>query len=355
VAVELQMRAGAIRGRLSRRAFVAGGAAVGTCAAVLTVVDAYRRSARAGSVVQARIGVFGGTSYENNRYLYDPWVAALRQLGYIEGQNLSIEWRWTDALSGTDPDGDLRELAADLLQVPVDLILAANTQSARAAMQMTTTTPIVMVSPVAPVESGLVASLVHPGGNVTGVAGSRPGLAEKRLELLSQVVPDANRVAVIWNPTEPASHTDWLEVQRAASRLDITLTAFEATHADALSSVLQAVADDGARALLVLQHPLFHVNRKRIVAFATTSRLPTVSFSGQWVELGLLMAYGPNGPAYYRTAATVVDKVLRGRNPADLPVELPTVFDLLVNAHTIEALGLSVPPDVAAQVTDWVR
>jgi putative ABC transport system substrate-binding protein len=339
---------------LRRRAFVSGAAGLGSVAVAMAVLRGREVRSSVSQRARVRIGVLGGSTYASTAPGFEMFVQVLRDLGYVEGQNLAIEWRFTGGAVGAEAEESFFQQAVELAHMPVDLLVPNSTQSTRAAMKATTTIPIVMVSPVAPVESGLVTSLTHPGGNVTGVAGSRPGLAEKRLELLSHVIAGTQRIGVLWNPTEPGSNGDWLEVTQAASRLGLTLTGFEAGHAEELERILQALAEGHYDGLVVLQHPLFTANRQQIVASLVRSRLPTVTFSATWVELGVLMAYGPNGPASYRIAAMLVDKILSGRSPSALPVELPSSFDLHVNARAAQALGLVIPPDVAAQVTKWV-
>jgi putative tryptophan/tyrosine transport system substrate-binding protein len=277
-------------------------------------------------------------------------LQGLSEAGYRDGDNIAIHWRSTAGREDRFP-----ELAAELVSLPVDLIMTTSTQGTRAAMEATHTIPIVMSSPVAPIESGLVTSLAHPGGNVTGLAGSLPGLQEKRLELLEGMLTRLSRVAAVWNPTEPASHGLWTEAQGAGRRLAIQLDGFEAGGPEQLPVALARVATQRPDAVLFIQHPLFIVNRGIIVAWAAAQRLPAMYFDVQFVLGGGLVAYSANVLDLQRRAGTIVDKVLKGRRPGDLPVELPAKFDFTVNVSSADSLGITVPPDVAAQVTEWVQ
>ena len=272
----------------------------------------------------------------------------LRDLGYVPGQHFTVEERHADG-----SEERLLDFAAELVALPVDIILAAGTQAALAAKQATTTVPIVMVSSD-PVGSGLVASLARPGGNVTGVTGLAVQLAAKRLELLTAVLPGASRVAVLWNPADPPRLTEFQETQGAAEALGVRLQSLEVQEAGELAAAFAAATLEGAEALIVLGDPFTVAHRTRIVELAAQSRLPAMYRDRPFVEAGGLMGYGANPYEPYRRLATYVDKILKGARPADLPVEQPMRFDFVINATTAHALGLTIPPHVLLQATEVI-
>jgi putative ABC transport system substrate-binding protein len=212
-----------------------------------------------------------------------------------------------------------------------------------------------MVTPIRPIESGLVASLARPGGNVSGLAGSVAGLVEKRLQLLVEAVGTPRRVGVLWNPSDPATQAEWREVQAAADRIAVELEPGEMLISADVVSALEIIGRTQPQALLALQHPQILLARQDVVNFAASRQLPAVYFAREFSDAGGLMSYGPNLPDLSRRSATFVDKILKGRNPADLPIELPTTFEFVVNRRTAEAQGIRFPPDLAAQVTEWVQ
>jgi putative ABC transport system substrate-binding protein len=237
----------------------------------------------------------------------------------------------------------------------VDVLLAGGTPAALAAKDATTTIPIVMAGVGDPVGSSLVASLARPGGNVTGVSVLQPEVVGKQLEFLKDVRPTVSRVAVLWNPDNPGA-VPWMpEAEAAAQRLGVQLHILEARGPDAFDGAFAAMTSADAGALLVMGDPMFRQHRSRLVALEATSRLPAVHNDRAYVEAGGLLCYGANHPDGYRRAATYVDKILKGAKPADLPVEQPTTFELVINLKTAQALGLTIPPSLLLQATEVIR
>jgi len=275
----------------------------------------------------------------------------LRDLGYVEGRNIVIEYRWAHSSFERLPD-----LAAELVRLKVDIIVAVVTQASLAAKNATGTIPIVMVGVSDPVGSGLIASLGRPGGNITGTSGMAAELVGKQLELLKETLPKVSRVAALWNPANPVFQALQLRETKAAARaLRVQLQILEARGPDELDRAFAAMTRERAGALLVLGDPVFTLHRKRIADLGAKRRLPVVSGTREFAEAGGLMAYGPNYPDMYRRAATFVDKILKGTKPADLPVEQPTRFELVVNMKTAKALGLTFPPSVMIRVDHAIQ
>jgi putative ABC transport system substrate-binding protein len=265
----------------------------------------------------------------------DRFRQALRELGYVEGQNIVIEYRWAEGRVERFP-----ALAAELVRLKVDLIVAAATPHARAAKQATTTIPIVVMAMQDPVKDGLVASLARPGGNVTGSTFLGPELVAKRLALLKEAVPKVSRVAGLWHIGGYAEHTrqDMVEEVESAARglgVQLQLVGAEAPHD--LASAFSAMARERVDALTVLPSPMFYGERRRIVDLAAKHRLPAMYNAREFMDLGGLMTYGANVLDLNRRAATYVDKILKGAKPADLPVEQPTRYELLINLKTAKA------------------
>ena len=276
-----------------------------------------------------------------NSHLADAFRRGLRDLGYTEGQNLVIEWRYAEGKRERLP-----ALAAELVKLKVDVIVAWNTPAAEAAKQVTGTVPIVAVTPADPVGSGLVASLARPGGNVTGLTILAPELSGKRLQLLKEVVPRASRVAVLWNPAHPIAAVYLRETEVAARALGVQLQVLEARVPNDFASAFSAMTKERAQALVVLPDPMSFVNRRQLLELAAKNRLPLIADPREFAEDGGLMAYGTNYADLFRRAATYVDKILKGAKPGDLPVEQPTKFELIINFKTAKALGLTIPQSV---------
>ena len=262
----------------------------------------------------------------------------LRELGWVEGQNIVIEYRYAEGQIDRLPS-----LAEELVGLKVDLIAASPTAPALAARNATRTIPIVGMSLTEPVELGLVTSLARPGGNVTGVTyGLDTHIFGKQLELLKESVPKIRRVAVLSNPS-PAQPLMISNVKTAARSLALQLQILEAREPGNFDNAFAAMAKERAGAVLMLGDPIFFLHRVRLAELALKNRLPSMSTQGQWVDAGGLMSYGPNLPDVYRRAATYVDKILKGAKAADLPLEQPTKFELVINTKTAKALGLTLP------------
>jgi putative tryptophan/tyrosine transport system substrate-binding protein len=265
----------------------------------------------------------------------------LRQLGYIEGQNIHVEYRYAAGRVER-----LSELAAELVGLKVDVIIAANTQSIEATRRATKTIPIVFQVTFDPVASGFVASLARPGGNLTGLTTLNQEVAGKRVELLKEVMPRISRVAVLRNPTNSGSLFAVKETETAADQLGIRLQVLEVGSAEKLDDAIQAATKERAGALILIPDNLFVRQQGRIIDLVMKNRLPTMFGESESVEVGGLMYYGANLPDLFRRAATYVDKVLKGAKPADLPVEQPTKFELVINLKAAKQIGLTIPQRV---------
>ena len=282
----------------------------------------------------ARIGMLGPAAGDP---LVEAFKQGLRELGYVDGRNLRIEYRWTAGRTERLP-----ELAADLVRHKVDVIVASS-QAAVAARQATTTIPIVMPIITDPVRLGLVASLARPGGNATGFATQNDELPGKWMELARETVPKVTRVAVFVHPTYDGG-VQAKAAEAAARSLGVRLQALNVERSDDLATAFADVQRHQAEALIVSSSPLFYTNRTRIVEFAATHRLPTIYHQSEFVvSSGGLMSYGPDFRDLFRRSATYVDKILKGARPGDLPVEQPTKFELVINRRTAKALGLRIP------------
>ena len=295
----------------------------------------------------ARIGYLS-PNLASSPHLRDAFLQGLRDLGYVEGRNVVIEYR--------DAEGKLERLpalAAELVALKVDVIfVGGGTRVTLAAMQATKTIPIVFTGVGDPVTSGLVTNLAGPGGNVTGLSSLAPELVGKRLELLKQAVPGVSRVAVLWLPGALGERTDkdmLTGADVAARALGVRLQFVEARGPDEFARAFSDMSSARAGALTVLPSNRFLREHRRLVDLAAKNRLPAVYTSREFVDAGGLMSYGANQPDLFRRAATYVDKVLKGAKPADLPVEQPTKFELVINLKTAKALGLEVPPLLIAQ------
>jgi putative tryptophan/tyrosine transport system substrate-binding protein len=265
--------------------------------------------------------------------LLEAFRQGLRDLGYVEGRNMRIESRYAESQEDRCP-----ALAAELVRLPVDVLVAAGTAPIQAAQHATSTIPIVMAWGTDPVAQGFVASLARPGGNITGLSAMRHDLLGKQLELLTQMVPTASRIAVLTNPANPANVLQMREVQRAAQVVGVQLHVLEARSPDDLERVFAALPREGVHALLL------NWARTDAVALALQSRLAAMYNGRRDVEAGGLMSYGPSQPDMHYRAAYYVDRLLKGTPPADLPVEQPRKFELVLNLKTAQALGLTMPP-----------
>ncbi len=298
----------------------------------------------------ARIGWLSTGSPASHSNLLAAFREGLQQLGYLEGQNVAIEYRWAEGRLGRLP-----ELAAELVRLKVDVIVAAGTPGVLAAKQATPTIPIVMAVGGDPIGSGAVASLARPGGNVTGLSNLAEDLIGKLLELLKGAVPRASRVAVLLNPANPVHATFWRETETAARVLGVRLLRLEAREPNEFDGVFAAMIRDRAGAAVVLPDPMFLTERRRLADLAAKSRLPAIYGFREHAEAGGLMSYGVNLRESYRRAATYVDKILKGAKPADLPVEQPTRFELVINMKTAKALGLTFPPSIMVRADQVIQ
>ena len=273
-----------------------------------------------------------------------------RELGYIEGKNIAIEWRYAEGKEDRVP-----KLAAELVQMNVEIIVTDGTNVTRAAKNATKTIPIVMASDADPVGNGFVASLARPGGNVTGLVNLLAGLSGKRLEILKEAIPGISRVGVLWNPENPSSISAFKETQEAAQALAMQLQSLEVHGPDEFEGAFQAATKRQARALSVVSDSLMFNNRRRLLELAAKHRLPTMHTQSLWVEAGALMSYGTYFPDLYRRAASYVDKILKGAKPADLPVEQPIKFELVINLKTAKQIGLMIPQSVLYQADKVIK
>ena len=321
---------------MDRRAFLAG-------AAALLATPGAIEAQPAGKVW--RIGVLSsGSPSATAMGRIDAFKRGLRELGYVEGRNIVIESRWGEGKYETLPG-----LAAELVRLKMDVILTAAVPAIRAAKGATGTIPIVMAVVVDPVETGLVASFARPGGNITGLSVRTPELVGKQLGLLKEIVPKASRVAVLWNPGNLGNPPQLRAAELAARTLGMRLQSLEARNPREIDSAFAAMTREAAAALVVLVDVMFIDHRTRIADLAATRRLPAVYGQLEHVESGGLMAYAPNFLDNYGRAAVFVDKILRGANPGDIPIEQSTKFELVINLKTAKALGLAIPRSVLLQ------
>jgi putative ABC transport system substrate-binding protein len=270
-----------------------------------------------------------------------PWSAAfvqrLRELGWIEGRNVAIEYRWAEGRAER-----FAEIAAEFVRLKVDVIVTHSTPPVVAAKQATSLIPIVFANAGDPVGNGLVASLARPGGNITGLSLQQTDAAGKRLDLLREVVPGLRRLAIMANVGNPAGVLEMEEIQATARALGLEVTALEIRRGEDITLAFETLKS-GADALYISPDALINTNRTRINTLALGARVPTMSSIREYVAAGTLMSYGANLPDLWRRAAELVDKILRGAKPADIPVEQPTKFDLVINITTAKALGLAIP------------
>jgi putative tryptophan/tyrosine transport system substrate-binding protein len=297
-----------------------------------------------------RVGYVGAGSTATAGHHARAFVEGLRQHGYVEGQNVAIEYRWAEGKLERLP-----ALVADLVHLNVDVMVSSATPAIRVAQEQTSTIPIVMAGVTDPVGAGFVASLAQPGGNITGLTHLHPDLAGKRLELLKETVPGLSRVAVLWNPNHPGQPRVFSDTLVAAQALQMTLISMEARNRDQLEAVLVAIGQERPQALLELCDPLTFFHRELIVQAAAQHRLPAIYCFKEWVDAGGLISYGTDFAELFRRAATYVDKILKGAKPADLPVEQPTKFVLVINLKTAEALGITIPPMLLFQADEVIR
>jgi putative ABC transport system substrate-binding protein len=324
---------------VNRRAFIGGVAVL----AVLLRVDAQAMAK------MPRIGLLRTNARDAPDPATDGFRQGLQELGYVEGQSIQLESRWAEGR----PDR-LSALAAQLVALNVDVIVTGGEQAIRAARQATRTIPIVMGASNDPVGAGLVASLGRPGGNITGMTILSGELSRKRLELLKDMLPRVSRIAVMYNPAFPGTALDLGQTRDAAQALGLTLEDVEVHRAADLETAVTIVRQR-VEAVVPLADPFFTAHRARILDLTARHRLPGMYYWREFAEAGGLMAYGPNLLDLYRRAAMHVDRILKGARPADIPVEQPTKFELVINLKTAKALGLRIPPSLLARADQVIE
>jgi putative ABC transport system substrate-binding protein len=332
-----------MRGRVKRRKFIAlvGGA--------IACPMGVRAQQQAGKV--PRIGFLSLTSPSDRPPLLDAFRQGLRELGWVEAQNIVIDYRYAEGRVDRLPD-----LAAELVRLKVDLMLSWGTQGVTAARNATETIPIVMIAVRDPVGIGLIASLARPGGNVTGVSGyAGLEIVAKQLELLKETVPKIRRVALLSNPTNAYHQLAIREVNLQAQSLGVLLQLLEAQGPNEFDGAFAAMAKERVGALLVLSDAMLNSHATRLADLAARSRLPAAYGVRESVEAGGLMSYGPSFLDLFRRSAGFVDKILKGAKPADLPVEQPTKFELVINLKAAKAIGLEVPPLLIARADELIE
>ena len=296
------------------------------------------------------IGILvGGTTTST-----EPNLVAFRErlgeLGYIEGKNISFELRRAEGKSKQVP-----LFAAELVRLKVDIILASSTGVAVAVKDATSTIPVVMTNVTDPVGIGLISSLSRPGGNITGVTHLNADLAGKRLELLTETIPGFSRIAILWNRTDPGTELHFKETSAAAQALRLQLQSLEVKSVDEFDGAFKAAVKNRADALVPLAFPIIQARLRQIAELGLKNRLPTIYDRSAFIDAGGLMSYGPNILDTFRRAAAYVDKILKGAKPADLPVEQPTKFELVINLKTAKQIGLTIPPNVLARADRVIR
>jgi putative ABC transport system substrate-binding protein len=288
-----------------------------------------------------RIGYLTSNTSSAELPRLDAFRQALRDLGHVEGENIAIEYRHAEGKFDRLPG-----LAAELVGLKVDVLVGVTTNAVQAAKNASRTIPIVFTGVSDPVAAELVDSLARPGGNLTGFTNIAPVLSGKRLELLKETVPKLSRVAVLWDPRSPGSVPQWKETELAATELGLRLYSMEASTVDEYEGAFKEAVKARSGALAVTLNPVSNSNQKPIADLAIKNRLPTMCARGDYVDNGCMISYGPSYVAEGRDAARYVDKILKGTKPADLPVEQPMKFELVINLKTAKQIGLPIPPSV---------
>jgi putative ABC transport system substrate-binding protein len=297
-----------------------------------------------------RIGYLAAVTATADTPRLEAFRQGLREFGYVEGQNVVIDYRHESGAFERLPDA-----AAELIRQKPDVLVAVTTNAAQAMRRATSTIPIVFMGVTDPVTAGLVESLARPGGNATGITNIAAILTGKRLELLKETLPPLSRVAVLWDPRAPGSVPQWEESQLRARELGLQLYSMEVSSADAYEAAFKEAVEARNTALWVTLNPLANSNQKRIADLAVNHRLPSICARSDYADNGCMMSYGPGYGTEGRDGARYVDRILRGAKPADLPVEQPMKFELVINMHTAEMLGLTVPASVLFQAERVIR
>jgi len=298
----------------------------------------------------ARIGYFIVAFPSTAPARLDAFRQGLRERGYVEGKNILIEYRYAEGKLDRLP-----ALAAELVRLQVDIIVSGGALTTRSAKQATMTIPIVMAADNDPVRNGFVASLARPGGNVTGLASLTPEISGKRLDILRETIPSLSRLAVLGSSTEPGNTLSLRETQVAAAEFGVKLLYFDVADSNNVRAAFQAASKARADAILLLSGTVVNQRRTEIVHLALKSRLPAIYYSPVWVEDGGLMSYGPSFSDLNRRAAYFVDRILKGAKPANMPVEQPRNFELVIDLKTAKQIGLTIPPDVLALTHKVIR
>ena len=297
-----------------------------------------------------RIGFLGNSTAALEANLVGPFRDGLRDLGYVEGQNILIEYRWAEGKYERFP-----ALIAELIASKVDVIVTAGTPATQAYQKARTSIPLVMVAVGDPVGTGIVASLSRPGGNITGLTSISPELESKRIELLREVVPKLSHIAVLWNPKNAFHAIENKQVETAAAALRMKVLYLGVEVQEQIGNAFAQILKERPGALLVLADRVFLHNRALIMDFAAKHRLPGVYAYLELVEAGGLMSYGPSYADMHRRAATYVDKILKGAKPAELPVEQPTKFELVINLKTAKAIGVKIPESLLLRADEVIE
>jgi putative ABC transport system substrate-binding protein len=298
-----------------------------------------------------RVGWLSIGSREQTIHIIKPFAEGLRSLGYRLGENVVIEYRFADGEMDRVP-----ALAAELVRLGVDVITTGSNANTLTVMKATTTIPIIMTNSVDPVSAGLVASLARPGGNVTGFAqDTGDQLNDKRLDLLKETLPNLQRVGVLWYPDFAPNRNRLTSMTEAAQTLGLTLVPAEARGLDTLEPAFATMVRERAQAFVVLSEPVLANYRGQIAVMAVRDRLPAISTTREYAQAGLLLTYGANLPDQFRRSAAFIDKIFRGAKPADLPVEQPTKFELVINLKTAKALGIIVPPTLLTRADEVIE
>jgi putative ABC transport system substrate-binding protein len=285
--------------------------------------------------------------YEN---FYDGLFDGLRELGYLEGQNLIVERRYAEGHAER-----FEEFAAEMVRLKADVVVVVTTPAALAVKNATTTIPIVHPNAIDPVESGLVVSLAHPGGNVTGLAVANAELSAKRVEILKELVPRLARAAVLWNIANPGNAIAWTDTEHAARVLGVQIESHELRESRDLEGAFATIAHERPDGLLVLQDALTLAHRKLIINFTLRERIPSMFVGKEWAQEGGLISYGDLLPERYRLAASIVDKILKGAKPADIPVSQPMKFELVINLKSAKAIGLTIPESFLVRADEVIE
>ena len=297
-----------------------------------------------------RIGFLSGASLSSVAARVEAFRQGLHEFGYDEGKNIAIEWRSADG----NLDG-VPALASELVRLKMDVIVTGGPPPTRAVKQATATIPIVMAQDTDPIGNGFVVSLAHPGGNITGLSTLSPEISGKRLEILREVVPKISRVAVLGSSTNPGNAQSLKETELAAGAFKVKLQYVDILDSSDVEAAFRSAGKERADAILLLQSLALNSQRKQIAELAIKIRLPAIYYAPEWVEDGGLMTYGVSYPDLFRRAATYVDKILKGAKPADLPVEQPRKFELIINLKAAKQIGLTIPPNVLARADRLIK